>query len=740
MVFLMIGLGFAALAISVFFAYKNRHSTSKWMACVTLGILFATFFMVLPTEWVKEGKTVEDPELYSALSALLYSFKATTGRQDLAQLESIALNGALKTAYIYVNYLFFAVAPVLASGLVISFIGDTSERIRYFFSRQRRCCVFSEINERSLALAKRIRTLSGKTTLVFCNTKDTDKKLLTKAKKMGGITLYRACETLKLHSRRTRYEIYLISENEDRNTLQAQHFITNKDKLSPYDITVTAFAKGGTDVEVLESMLAKKPCAVFESTEDALLEKAAELLHTAPGTRQVFFRAKNDPRTQTYLAEYNAHSETDPAETYEASFDEAEPGERFGAYDLTLYYVDTDGGVAQCGLGYHKGKLVREWQDQPLKLRFVDEAGLFCHKLIFEHPLYDLPKGRKDISVLLIGCGRMGTHMLKTALWCGNLPEHTMKIRVLDKKADEIRRELFSQCPELSHYDILFDEVDVETDGFEEKVKLSSDATFVFIATGDDKLNLATAENVYRILRRNYTGFTPRIFTRVRGGEKNESLHRKGSYLADRGIALYGSTASLFSNEILFDAKHECLALAVHLCYCSALDEPKGSFAYQKALNDFYTSEYTRRSSMAAALHIPAKLSYCGIRSTGLFPEEEELARFEDAIASESVKQALMESEHERWNAFMRSEGYRGADFDTVKQYARITRSHKDEKARLHPCITSWDELDLLQEKYDCLQEELHLKESNFKKYDKKLVTQIPAICRKAKELYKEGK
>ena len=97
-IFLVLGL--IAFAISILFAYKNRHNTSELIASITLGILFATFFMVLPTEWISGGKVIENPTLYSVLTSLLYSFKALGGRQDIAQIETIALSGILKTIYI----------------------------------------------------------------------------------------------------------------------------------------------------------------------------------------------------------------------------------------------------------------------------------------------------------------------------------------------------------------------------------------------------------------------------------------------------------------------------------------------------------------------------------------------------------------------------------------------------------------------------------------------------------------
>ena len=291
----------------------------------------------------------------------------------------------------------------------------------------------------------------------------------------------------------------------------------------------------------------------------------------------------------------------------------------------------------------------------------------------------------------------------------------------------------------MKNYDIQFENVDIQSVEFEKKIRECSDATFVCVATGSDELNLSTAEDVYCILKRNLINYTPPIFTRVRKIIKSDNFEQKGSFLAERNINLFGTTSSIFSNNTLFNSQLESLAFAVHLCYNWAIKSLKTDFDYKKALNDFYTSEYSRRSSMAAALHIPSKLKSCGINTLNSLPSEEELTEFRKLVKNDTKKQALMKNEHERWNAFMRSEGFRSVDFESVKKYAPYTRSHKDEAAKLHPCITGWDELDILQEQYNQLQAELDLKPSSFKEYDEKLVVEIPDIIKRANELSKEG-
>jgi len=689
--------------------------------------------MVLPTEWIKEGKVMESPTLYSVLSSLLYSFKALGGRQDIAQLETVQITGLLKTLYIVVNYIMYALAPILASSLILSFIGDTGEKLRYFLSFSKKCYVFSEINENSLTLAKGIKKAEKRVTLIFCNTKKADKNLLNEAKKLGAITLYKSCKDLILLKRFKEYEFCLVSENEDDNIQVTEDIITKKNRLKKHKVTVNSFAQSGTNIEVMESMVAKKPCAVFESGEEAFIERAKIIASQAPKTKLVFFNVSNDNE------KFKAFSEEYSVTAYATPWNSTRLDSEFEGYDMSLYYYNDKGKISKKGIGFNKNHLVAEWQEEALKIRFIDEIALFCNNLIFNYPLYDVPNGKREIFVLLIGCGRLGTQMLKTVSWCGQIEGYTLKIRVLDKKAKGVKQEFYSLYPEMNNYDIEFEDVEIESPEFESKVSAYANASFVCVATGSDDLNLSTAENVYRIIRRNYSGETPPIFSRVRKTIKSNNFEEKGSYLKERNIHLFGTTASVFSNDTLFNSTLENLAFAVHLCYNWALNEPKDSFVYKKALNDFCTSEYSRRSSMAAALHISAKLGSCGIIAKGTLPTDSDLLKFEEILKDDVLKLTLVKNEHDRWNAFMRSEGFRTVDFETVKKYAPLTRSHKDEAAKLHPCIVSWEELDILQEQYNKLQKQLDLKPSDFKEYDEKIVVEIPQIIRKARQLCEKG-
>ncbi len=376
-------------------------------------------------------------------------------------------------------------------------------------------------------------------------------------------------------------------------------------------------------------------------------------------------------------------------------------------------------------------KIVRH---EYFQMRFIDEIALFCSDLMYQYPLYASAKPDGLISLMIVGFGSLGERMLKTALWCGQITGYHLKIRVYDKSASQKHSKLLKACPELSlpEYDIKFIETDINSVQFEKDIKESLDATYVVLSTGQDEMNINTAEYLYRVFRKS-SSFekTPPIFARVRESTKSSNLTEENSFLENRNIHIFGTTETIFRQRSLFNTELEHLAFAIHLCYFGALNEPVGSSYYKEVLHHFYTREYDRRSSMATALHIPSKLVSCGVLKPGDSVLDGKIsAKFESYISDEVALLELAKNEHDRWNAFMRSEGYRKASIAQMKEYAHKTGSHKDDHAKLHPCITAWEELDLVAEEYNELK--IGKKPVDFQKYDFDIVKKIPEILRMA--------
>jgi hypothetical protein len=403
-------------------------------------------------------------------------------------------------------------------------------------------------------------------------------------------------------------------------------------------------------------------------------------------------------------------------------------------------------------------QVVESMDKGSLGVRFFDGTALLCSNLLLRHPLYDLPADRDTISVAVIGCGRTGVRMAKSVAWCGQMDGKKLKLRIYDKDAAAIEQQFLAQCPELkASCDIGFCQVDMATADFEKQLMDpetgSRDATYCVVALGDDEENMEAAERIFRHYRsRNGYDFTPTILARVRGATKTEIYSgHENAYLRDRGIHTFGGVEEALAGDTLFHSSLEWLSFAVDLCYWGLLPEKdpvemtrQELVAYlarqeiRQCRQAFLRSEYSRRSSMAAALHISAKLYVCGVLPEAeRFPSDETAQKFRKALELEpELEERLARNEHLRWNAFMRSEGYRSASWAELERFYPQVRNNQDLLSKRHLCITDWENLEELNRKYLELNPPVR---KNFKKSDFDLIRGIPKIIMLANRLDTTG-
>lgn len=368
-----------------------------------------------------------------------------------------------------------------------------------------------------------------------------------------------------------------------------------------------------------------------------------------------------------------------------------------------------------------------------IRVKLIDEVKYSCYSLLDQSPLFSGAIGDK-ISALIVGCDYTGTEMLKAIIWCGQLTGYKLEINIVDKNADILEKRFRKSCPDIDFgmYGISFLKADVNTSDFENILNsCCSDTTYVVVMTGDDKLNIDTAVYLRKyFLRRDKKYFhnRPRINLRVRDGLKNKQMDA----LVDANIEAYalfafGSLEKTFNIRNLMSSPLEKMAIGVHLAYSGALngtDEQR-----HEAMKEYYIKEYNQRSSFATALHIKYKLFASGIKGVGAGKvNEEQIDEFEKLLLDPDKLESLAELEHERWNAFMRTEGYSLASPEDVAVYRNMGKSptHIHYLAKLHPSLVAWDELDDISSKVS----EIMNSHIDFKQNDYDIVRRIPDILR----------
>ena len=312
-----------------------------------------------------------------------------------------------------------------------------------------------------------------------------------------------------------------------------------------------------------------------------------------------------------------------------------------------------------------------------VKLRRINEVRSLINRELYENGklLFDSAaetEGNKKISAVVIGMGNHGTEMVKSLAWFGQMDGYDLEINAFDR--DLLAAERFSAiAPELmdeahngtvvegeSIYKItVHGGMDVESAAFVETVDRITDATFIFVALGNDRQNIMTAIGLRQKFEQ--MGAHPVIRAVVYNPQEREALTDIRNFRGQAyDIGFIGDLKSSYSEAVILNSEVEEKALARHKKWG---DE-----------ESFWAFEYNYRSSIASAIH--AKLK----RDLGL-PGIEKIP----ADRTEEERWALRRLEHRRWNAYMRSEGY---------VYAGTgDKSGRNDLAKKHHCLVPFDKL-----------------------------------------------
>lgn len=286
-----------------------------------------------------------------------------------------------------------------------------------------------------------------------------------------------------------------------------------------------------------------------------------------------------------------------------------------------------------------------------VKVRRINEVQSLINRILYERGevLFETAKkdadGNKHISAVVVGMGNHGREMIKSLSWFCQMDGYRLEINAFDrdKLAEEkfvaLAPELMSDTyngvdiPQEAQYNIkIWPEIDVQTSTFARKIADIKNATYVFVALGNDERNISTAVSLRMYFERLH--IHPVIQAVVHDSQQKRALENIKNYRGQSyDIEFIGDVESSYTEKVIIDSDLESEALARHLKWGKE--------------EEFWTYEYNYRSSMASAIHMNARIK-CGI--PGADKREEDL--------TEEERDIIEILEHRRWNAYMRAEGY----------------------------------------------------------------------------------
>ena len=352
-----------------------------------------------------------------------------------------------------------------------------------------------------------------------------------------------------------------------------------------------------------------------------------------------------------------------------------------------------------------------------IRVEIVNEIERTVCQVLQDKPLY-LNAMNHEISVLIVGGGKVGLEFLKTITWCGQMIGYTLNITVMDLKANKIKENIMLHEPELmKNYHYQFIEVDVNSEQMEEKLNHLKNINYIIVtlSTEEDSLREAMFLRKYFISqdKQNFIQ-KPIINVWIASDLKNEQVNQLKNEKGNQyDLNAFGSIKQIYYRNPIINSTLEEMTKRVHLAYMPE----------DKKLLAFYRKDYNIRSSRAFALHIKYKI-YSILNDEFTGEEQIDLEKFSKYLKNEEVLNYLIRNEHNRWMAYMRSNGFQVASPEEVARYHKVTNHHVNFLAKLHPALVEYDKLKDVEKQIGV---ELENK-------DKMIIEKIPEIVAPSKE------
>ncbi len=372
-----------------------------------------------------------------------------------------------------------------------------------------------------------------------------------------------------------------------------------------------------------------------------------------------------------------------------------------------------------------------------VNISIVEMNKTAVYNLLFNYPLINYAKNG-EINLLISGFNDVAKMALRSALWCGQVFGYKLKITMLVKDRETDISDFKFDFPDLFdgdynvsvlnyHNEIEYSEL-LEVKGY--------DANYVIVAEADSEITVNKAVYLRRFFYKNDQKFEncPPIFAHIENAVKAKvvaALRTPDSKAENRipyNIIPFGVASDTYSFDSITNSLIENLSKSIHVVYEVTYsknsptdpDPNPEELDKDKIFRNYNQFEVNKDGSRANALHIRYKLLSMGFDFTD-DPDAEEIDFAEYLKNCEDFENYAL-WEHNRWMAFLQSEGWTGSTQDEVTDYRASglsSGSHKCELLKKHPYICAYEELADMS---------AFLKKKDTRENDRDLIRRIPDI------------
>lgn len=220
----------AVSAIITLVSHYHAEKPKNPMNSLTLGTFVASLFLQFPICFAELQGSVLRSVLLS-IHGVISMFIVDVDYLSAIGVVTLCAPDWLTPIYTSFIAVLYVVAPILTFGFILSLFKNLSAHLKYLFSYFKDTYIFSELNVRSLTLARDVKRTNPRAVIVFCDVFEQNEEhsfeLIEHAKELGAIRFQKDILAINFafHSKGAELRFFTIGEDETENTQQALKLI-----------------------------------------------------------------------------------------------------------------------------------------------------------------------------------------------------------------------------------------------------------------------------------------------------------------------------------------------------------------------------------------------------------------------------------------------------------------------------------------------------------------------------------
>ena len=370
-------------------------------------------------------------------------------------------------------------------------------------------------------------------------------------------------------------------------------------------------------------------------------------------------------------------------------------------------------------------------------LRHIDENNTLAVDILMKHREFLTSKNRR--AIFLFGSDSLVKAIFNNLICLLNQPNSSYDIHVFDDDVRQMAESIKANSPEIlnleferyfsqrlepdANYSVHFHEIDENNPEFPGYVEEIVRPDMIFVCEEDDYRNFVISENLKRLYAYKDSHLKyPKIICLMRSPQLYNLIE-------DKSIEYFGSYDDIYDYDQLINPQIERAAKRAHLSYLGDDALYKDEKQQEQLLDETGFYQYSNQhSSFNVALGLNYHLAYILNQNK----ENEKGSDFVKRWLGDRFNMAVLaESEHERWNAYERIQGYRRVSDEQLEtMFANYKGgSIKDNNLLLHPALVEYEQLQEREDRVDALYEKYGIeRKSRYVQLDKDILRKILVI------------